>query len=267
MKKIYLIGVNLIFLSNMAQEVRPDDHYQWNSRGYSGYAWAKNAGVVNPDLASFENVAANDTDDGKLSNVPFGGFAVLRNLYDWLSLGFSFETYGLFAYQRSHLNSFSAITTKEFVGKNFSRTFTLSHQSAMIEMFLKLPKKWRVMLGNMQIKPVLGGGLGVGITNLFDFQTSSFDVVHFDTQLTTIGENNIKKSLAWCFETGINFQTISSDVSFGISYRYYHGGKFASGTRYQFNDILNLGKTLVLPAWTGVIKANELKIYISVDFN
>lgn len=267
MKKISLFVICVIFLTSAAQDSEHAAYYKWNSRGYSGYAWAKNAEITNPDPASFENVAENDTDDGKLSNVPFGGFAILRNLYDWLSLGFSFETYGLFAYQRSHLNSFSTATTKELVGKNYSRTFTLSHQSVMAESFLKLPKKWRVALGNMQIRPVLGGGIGVGITNLFDFQTCSFDPVHSDTQLTTIGENNIKKSLAWRLETGINFQTIGSDVSFGISYRYYHGGKFASGTRYQFNDILNLGKVLVLPAWTGVIKANELKMYISVDFN
>lgn len=267
MKKIYVVLINLIYLSNLAHDLEPVENYKWNSRGYSGYAWAKNAGVTNPDPASFENVAANDTDDGKLSNVPFGGFAILRNLNDWCYLGFSFETYGLFAYQRSHINSTAPTTSKELVGKNYSRAFTLSHQSVMAETFFKLPKKWRVLLGNMQIKPILGGGLGIGITNFFDFQTCSFDPVHSDTQITTIGANNIKKSLAWRFETGINFQTIQSEVSFGISYRYYHGGKFASGTRYQFNDILNMGKVLILPAWQGVIKANELKMYISVDFN
>ena len=259
MKKLYLLIINLFFLSTSAQN--------WNTRGYSGYAWAKNAGVINPDPAHFENVTILDSDDGKLSNVPFGGFALLRNFNDWLSAGFSFESYGLFAYQRSHLNTQALATTKEFVGPNYSRSFTLSHQSVMLETFLNLPNKWQVALGNTRIKPVLGGGLGIGITNLFDFQTCSFDSVHDDTQITTIGSNNIKKSLAWCFETGINFQTIGSEVSFGISYRYYHGGQFASGTRYQFNDFVNMGNVLDLPAWTGTIKANELKMYISVDFN
>lgn len=266
MKKLYLSFFSLICLSAIAQDSF-NENYKWNTRGYSGYAWTKKASVKNPDPTSFEKVAILDTDDGELSNVPFGGFAVLRNCYDWLSVGFSFESYGLFAYQRSHINSQANASTIEIVGPNYSRSFTLSHQSAMAESFFKFSEKWRVLLGNMQIKPVLGGGVGVGITNLFGFQTCSFNPINDDTQITTIGANHIKKSLAWRVETGLNFQTINSEVSFGISYRYYYGGKFASGTRYQFNDLINVGKVLDLPAWTGSIKANEMKMYISVDFN
>ena len=271
MNKKYLGLLGLLFLGekvvdakiNPSQEI----HHKWRSLGYTGYVWSKNAEVVNPAPLSFENVAPNDSDDGRLSNVPFGGMSLVRRIYDWADLGFSFETYGLFAYQRSHLRTSPIGSSIELLGNNYSRSFTLSHQSAMMEGYLNFPSAWLATLGKTQIRPTIGGGLGIGITNLFDFQTISYDLVHSDTQITTIASNNIKKSFAWRFEIGLIFQTIDSDVSLGINYRYYHGGNFASGTRYQFNDVINEGASHILPPWTGLIKADVLKMSINVDFN
>lgn len=273
-KKIYLVWISLILATMVytvavCQDRKLDlSTHKWNSMAYLGYAWSKKTGVVNPDPNIFQKVALGDTDDNVLSNVPYAGMSLIRNVCDWLKIGVSFETYGLFAYQKSHLNGIAPSgSIVEFVGPNYTRSFVISHQSVMLDSYLVLPEKCRTRLGNTIIKPVFGGGVGIGISNLFNFQAVSYDIVHSDTQITTIGSNHIQKSLAWCVESGIDFQSIDSEVSVGVSYRYYNGGEFKSGNRFQLNDLFNEGRSFILPPWSGRIKANEIKMYININFN
>lgn len=240
----------------------------WTSFAYSGYTWSKNAGIKNPDPAVFTSVGPGDTDDSTVSNCPFSGTSLMRNLNDWCVIGMSYEVYGLFTYQRYHADGIAATAPRrEMLGPNYVRSFSLSHQSVMAESYLKLPKNWKTRLGSTNIRPILGGGVGIGITNFFDFQTLSYDVATGDTAITTLGANNINKSFAWRIECGINFKTVDSRTSFGVSYRYYYGGKFSSGNRYQLNDTQSEGSVIGFPPWTGVIRANQIKLYIAVDFN
>lgn len=262
---------NCTFLSAEKNEVLQEDELfntNWTSFAYSGYTWSKNAGIVNPDPSVFTSVAPGDSDDSTVSNCPFSGTSLVRNLNDWCVIGMSYEVYGLFTYQRYHSNGIAAISPqREVVGVNYVRSFSLSHQSVMAETYLKLPKKWKTTLGTTNIRPILGGGVGIGITNFFDFQTLGYDAFTTDTKITTLGSNNISKNFAWRVECGINFKTADSRTSFGLSYRYYYGGKFSSGNRYQFNDVHSQGGVLIFPPWTGAIRANQIKLYISVEFN
>lgn len=264
-------SVNSAAFSQKEEGILSEDELysnNWTSFAYSGYTWSKNAGIVNPDPAVFTSVGPGDTDDSTVSNCPFSGTSLVRNVNDWLVIGMSYEVYGLFTYQRYHADGIAATAPqREILGPNYVRSFSLSHQSVMTQFYLKLPKAWKTTLGKTNIRPVLGGGVGIGITNFFDFQTLSYDVETGDTAITTLGANNINKSFAWRVECGVNFKTINSGTSFGINYRYYHGGKFSSGSRYQLNDTQSEGSVIGFPPWTGVIRANQIKLYISVEFN
>ncbi len=276
-KILILVGLNLILVLNYSAIIamhdahvfkknKHDNFHVWSVYAYTGYAWSKNAGIVNPDPFIFANVAANDTDDGNLSNAPFGGVSFQRNISDWFSIGCCYEIYAMLNYQRYHINGTPA---QENLGPKFMRQFLLNHQSFMLEAYLRLPEKWHLMLNCFTVKPLFSAAFGVGINDLFNFGTiASSRYFSGSINYDTVGSNFIAKSLAWRLEAGLRFSPPDSNHAFGVAYRYYCGGGFQSGQRYQFNALFDFNSTLrILPPWKGVLKANELKIYIETDFD
>ena len=103
---------------------------------------------------------------------------------------------------------------------------------------------------------------------MYNFQTITHNVAAQDTDVTSVCANRISKSLAWRIEAGLKFDSLDSHVSFGVSYRYYCGGQFASGTTYMFTDLANAGAIYNnLPSWKGVLKTNQIKLYINANFD
>jgi hypothetical protein len=266
-KKIFLILFLIFtFISNsFAQECL------WHAYAYSGYAWCKKTGFNNPDRINPEGQRVfifdpNLNDDNVLRNAPFGGMALHRSVNSWLRLGFSFDSYATFAYQKFHTVLLPAALV-EVLWDQYQRQFSLQHRSAMFDCYLQTPASWQVTVGAISIIPQIGGSVGVGINNMYNFQTITHNIIAQDTDVTTIGANHISKSLAWRIEAGIKFNSLESNVSFGVSYRYYCGGEFKSGTRFMFNDISNEGTIYNLPAWRGVLKTNQIKLYINANFD
>ncbi len=245
-------------------EFEKHKNYQWSVYSYAGYAWSKKAGVVNPQPAIFANINAADTDDSELANTAFAGVSLQRNILDWFSCGFSYETYALFNYQRFHS---AANPAQEILGSRYVRQFLMNHQSAMFETYFKLPSDFYLLLGRLTLRPLIGTAVGVGINDIFNFGTISdrLDLDGFSINYNTVGSNYIKKSLAWRIEAGLNFSLSDSNLSFGVAYRYYDGGAFQSGTRYQINSLTNA--VVSLQPWSGSLKANEIKMYLQTDFN
>lgn len=243
--------------------------YTWHSYAYTGYAWSKKAGFFNPDEQVFARPAEGN-DDNILRNAPFGGMALQRTILDWLDFGFSYDFYAIFAYQKFHNAAISpaGAIDIEFLSGQYQRQFALQHQSAMLDFFLKLPKDWQVMRNDLLFRPIIGGSVGVGINNMFGFQTINHNFFAENTNVNTIANNHISKSWAWRLEAGLKFESLESNLAFGLTYRYYCGGQFASGTRYMLGDFFTrVGRIVDLPAWRGVLKTNQIKLYININFD
>lgn len=246
-------------------------HTKWHSYAYSGYAWSKKANFTNPDSHVF-TVSPSGNDDNAFSHVPYAGIALHHTVLAGLELGFSYDCYAVLAFQKFHSfgNSYFPVIVKpgqEVLYKDYQRQFSLQHQTVMCDLFLNLPEKWRVVYNYFVMEPLLGCSIGLGINNMFNFQTITPDVVFFSTDVTTISNNIITKNFAWRLEAGLKFSSQDSNIAFGVSYRYDDGGKFHSGTRYMLNDGINNGQIYNLPAWTGVFKSNQIKLYINVNFD
>lgn len=262
------IGLLIILLNTfcVSRLIADLQNKTWHNYAYSGYAWCKKAGIVNPDPAVFiEDPLLGD--DAIMRNAPFVGVALHRSITNWLDVGFSFEAYATFAYQKFHDNLDISDLPIENLFFQYQRQLSLQHQSAMLEFFPKTPQACRVRLGNIQITPLVGAAVGVGINNVYNFQAITHDFLTGETNVTSLANNNIYKSLAWRIETGIRFASLESNLAFGISYRYYCGGQFESGTRYMLNDTFNQGNIYTLPAWKGTLKTNQIKLYINVSFD
>lgn len=272
-KKIFLFILQIICLLNFvanlaasqqelmqAKQIKPERN--WHTYAYTGYAWSQKAGIVNPDPAVFANVASGDTDNANLANTSFAGLSLHYNASNSFTLGFSFEKFGTFTYQKYHLNG---NPMREGIGPSYVRQFLLNHQAAMLEARLKMPDHLSVELGYIKVMPLVMFGIGVGINNVYNFATISYNPDLEQTAYTSIANNNISTCFAWHIETGLDFASLLSDTAFGVSYRYDYGGKFASGTLYEFAS--GMDALTYLPAWRGTLKTNQIKLYINVNFD
>ncbi len=262
MRKAFLILFLIIFYN---ANLHAQD-YTWHSYAYSGYAWSKKAGFINPDPTIFATPTEGN-DDNILRNAPFGGMALQRSIFSWLDFGFSYDFYAIFAYQKFHNSALQQIESLEFLSGQYQRQFSLQHQSAMVDLFLKFPKSWCIARNDLLFSPVVGGSVGVGINNMMGFRTINHNFFAQNTNITSIAKNNISKSWAWRLEAGLKFESLNSNLAFGVTYRYYCGGRFTSGTKYMLGDIFSPGEIVYLPAWQGVLKTNQIKLYININFD
>jgi len=274
MKKFYLVTLLSLIATPVLAEVlatslieeesiTKSNEHKWCNSSYVGYAWSMKSGLVNPDITKFNQVAAGDTDDAPLSNVSYAGISLGRRVFKWLTASFSYEIFNGFNYQSYHKNG--TLAGNPTTSVDFLRTFSLIHQSALLNFYIDFPSSWQTTVGNINISPELGGGLGVGVNQLNNFQTLTFANVTPTVALTTLGLLNIKTSLAWFVNIGISFQPKGTDANFGFGYRYYNGGKFSTSSKYILNDV-NDQSIVDLAAWTGTIRTNQFKLFLDFDF-
>lgn len=238
-------------------------NYKWTNSSYVGYAWSLKAGITNPDLSKFSKVGPGDTDDTPLTNVSYAGISLGRHVCKWLTMSFSYEIFNSFNYQSYHTGG--SLPGQTTLDSNFLRSFSVLHQSALLNFYLDLPKKCNINLGDLCVKPVIGSGLGVGVNQMSAFQTLTFTGTPAVASLSTQGFINLQNSLAWYVNIGVSFQPKGTAANFGVAYRYYDGGKFSSGNKYIVNDS-NEEALIDLAAWTGKIKTNQLKLFLDFDF-
>lgn len=283
MKRIILLtfGLNLVLISNLlvatfgntpvavpdkTSNVRPD--YKWTTSSYVGYAWSRNTNLRATNPANFNQPVIGDTNNNNLGNVPYAGFSLSRRFRKIYKIGFSYDVYGNFLYRKYHPLGVAPTPAAgvEVLGIPYSRSFALDHQGVLFNLGLKLPDKYSLVIKNMYIKPEISGGLGVGISKVKSFQALGYINTAPYSQLTTLGPVNSTKKLAWQFTLGLSLYPKNSAVSFGIAYRYYYGGKFASSNVFVLNDGYNHGLPADLGVWTGVLKTQQLKMYINAEF-
>ena len=264
-----LVGENMAHGELLASSlIEPDaavanPNYKWSNSSYVGYAWSLKAGIVNPDVAKFIKIGPGDTDDTPLTNVSYAGISLGRHVCKWLTVSFSYEIFNSFNYQSYHTGG--SLPGSSTLDTNFLRSFSVLHQSALLNFYLDWPKKYNIGWGDLLVKPVIGSGLGVGVNQMSAFQTLTFTGTPAVASLSTQGFINLQNSLAWYVNIGISFQPKGTAANFGVAYRYYDGGKFSSGTKYIVNDS-NEEALIDLAAWTGVIRTNQLKLFLDFDF-
>lgn len=256
-----LAEVPVTLIEPEAAKVNPN--YKWSNSSYVGYAWSLKPGLVNPDTTKFTKVAPGDTDDLEMTNVSYAGISLGRHIFKCLLVSLSYEIFNSFNYQKYH--SGGSLPGSTVLDTNFLRSFSITHQSVLLNLSIDFPDKWKKQWGDVNIMPALGAGLGVGINLMSGFQTLVFSGTPPVAALTTQGLLNLKNSLAWYVNVGISFQPTDTEANFGIAYRYYNGGKFSSGSRYVINDS-NEEALVDLAAWTGIIKTNQIKLFLNFDF-
>ncbi len=246
--------------------------FNWCSNVHIGHVWSTKAGVANPDVALFTPVADGDTDDSKLGRNSVVGLDLNWHVCDWFSVGVGYDVYtNPFVYHMHHTGAtaLTAAAGVESLGTAavvFDRMFNLSHQSALFNVNLTLPEDWALSVGSMNISPVIGGGVGVGLSKVSDFKLVGWDDAGNLLRCTSVALPNSKASLAWQASGGINFQPEDSNVSFGVGYRYYQGGDFASAKTFALNDNTNNGTAVEMKAWTGKLKTHQVRMCLDWAF-
>lgn len=256
---------------------------RWDTDVYLNYAFSMNSNFKNPNAAQFNtapavtsgsNNANSNPDNAKLGDAVGLGIAVNYNCCSWFTLGISGELYTPFSYSKAYTGGTAATDAgtagaAENLGVNYSRSFTLNHQSFMFNAYLHLPERLAWGVGHMNITPLIGGGVGVGLNKVSNFVSTGWSTTTGGAgvlQLTTLAAPNLKASVAGQATAGLNFQPEGSDMSFGVVYRFYYGGKFNTGKNYQLNDSYNYGKVVALDAWTGRLMTNQVAMFLNFEF-
>lgn len=278
MKKMYLL-LSAFLLSGLANakstaaasassNVSSDD-YSWCAHAYMGQSWTQLAGVANPSAAQFNAVASTDTDDAKLGKGSFVGLGVNRQLWSWVSVGTSSEFHTPYRYDMYHTGGAAATSagagTGEGLGTRFNRHFDLQHYSAMFNVNLHTPEDWSMSVGSLNVSLAVGGSVGVGVNEVRNFYSEGYAATAL-YQKTSVALPNSKASLAWAANGGLNFVSEDSNVYFGLAYRYYYGGKFASSATFNLNDAANTGTAVALTAWEGKLKAHQAMMTVGLEF-
>jgi len=242
--------------------------YKWSTSSYVGYAWSGLTGVVNPNPDLFNQAGPGDSEDCPLGNIPYAGFSIGRRVCKWCIINFSYDVYGAFGYRRYHANGIlpTQVAGHEILGSNYVRSFAVDHQAAMFNLYVNFPKNFGLTVKNMHILPVCGAGAGAGISKVKVFQAVGYSSLASYGQTTTLASPNTNISLAWTAGVGLVLKPQNSAVSFGLGYRYCHGGEFFSSSEYVLNDPLNQGENVKLAPWTGSVKTQELKMFVNAEF-
>ncbi len=258
----------------------------WCASVYTGGAFSMTAGINNPSAVQFNQGApvtdsndstVNDGDNSKLGKMSsFIGLAVGRQFFtEWLHASVSYEFYTPFNYNKYNTGATlatgplaSPVVAGEILADHYDRSFQLNHQSALFNLEFCLPENWSWDVSGMNISPVLGGGVGVGVNTVTNFQAVGWrsGTTLPQLQLTTLSQPKTKAGFAWQVNAGFNFRPEDSDISFSLAYRFYEGGKFATQSVYMLNDATNIGNAVELSAWTGKLRTNQFVMCLDFQF-
>jgi hypothetical protein len=264
----------------------------WNACFYTGGAFSMDAKLTNgydnavqfnqpgtatvtPSVVGDNGGSANTGKLGKMSS--FIGLSVGREFFTrWLHADVSYELYTPFTYAQHYTGATSATgvadeLAAEVLGDNYLRSFSLNHQSALFNLEFCLPEDWAWAVGGMEVSPVLGAGVGVGINTVTNFQAVGWSTTSGTgaLQYTTLALPKTKAALAWQVNAGLAFRPEGSEMSFGLAYRFYEGGKFSTQNSFMLNDSAlsaDFGKLVELTAWNGKLRTNQVVMFLDLEF-
>ena len=248
----------------------------WRAGVNTGYLRAKLT-LDNPSGVQFNTATTPAGDPNNSSNAGVVGLSLDRNLFcDWLSAGLSYDVYSQFNYDEyvtaNTQATGSGAGTHEILAAAaapYARSFALNHQSAMFNLNFHVPADWALSVRSMNVSPVLGAGVGAGISRVVNFQSvgwSSATASSGVLQVTTLAPNNSHVSVAWQATAGFNFQPADSSLSFSFIYRYYEAQKYETSNQFMLNDVTNGGDLATLSAWTGKIKTQQVRMCLDFEF-
>lgn len=268
--------------SKPARHVSSDDSdmmARWDTDVTLSYAFSMSSNFTNPSTVQFNAAAVatgadadSNPDNAKLGDAVGLGLCINYRCCSWFDVGISGDLYSPFQYSLAHTGATAATGTgagtHEVLGTTYERSFTLNNQSFMFNVYLHLPERLAFGVGHMNITPLIGGGVGVGLNKVSNFQSTGWSAPTSGLlQLTTIATPHLKASVAGQAVAGLDFAPEGSDMSFGVAYRFYYGGKFSTGTNYQLNDALNVGAVVTtLDAWTGRLMTNQVAMFLNFEF-
>ena len=253
---------------------------KWYCDAQIGHGWTRCVGLgTNPNAVYWDN--ATEGYEGNLGRTGFIGLLVGRQMCNWSALEFEYNLFQTMNYQKYQTTSDSS--TSSFTGNKRMRFFNVSHQSALFNFKMLLPKDWAITARGFRIEPTVGAGVGVGINNVSNFYTVGYnrlDDVAFSTSGTAITSTDSiylgstssialpaqHIGLAWQVNSGLMFQPENSETTFGLIYRYYEGGKFASDSKVMSNTVDGLGAQVYVAPWIGKIKMHQLIFKVECPF-
>jgi hypothetical protein len=257
MKKILLM---LCVASFAASAVATESG--WSCQANVGYAITRKTGLTNPD-STFWHVA-NEGYDAKLGQSSFVGVSVGKDVCRWCAVDVDYTLYQTFNYQKYQTGG---------SGPNRMRFFDIGHQAALFNLQLKLPEDWALSIAGVNVSPVLGAGLGVGISRMSNFHSVGYIDIAIASATgvgtsNAIGMPNTKADLAWQVNGGLMLQPEDSDISVGVNYRYYDGGKFESGTSFMFNSVAatEKGAQVTAAAWKANLRMHQVRLCLNWEF-
>lgn len=234
-----------------------------------GKSYAQEADIK-VDLNVFD--PATEGYDAKLGSAVMFGAGVGYNMTHWLSAGFSVAHRSKFEYAK-HQTSTSTSTPSPLFNK--TRYFNLDNTSFFFDVYLNRTGASSCLswdCHNINFAPFIGASVGLAQNNLYNFHSVIDETVtagNFTThQVETIENSFIKHAFAWQVSLGLDI-TICEDVTLGVAYRFFDGGKFESNN-YTVNAVPGFGSAtgnpIDVPAWTGKLKAHEVVANFTINF-
>lgn len=228
----------------------------------AGYAFSFEAGIDNPDPASWD--FANQGYDDDLGGSPFFMIGFGRT-FCCLNFDVTYSYYQTFHYQKYQTG---AGATPGFSGNARTRYFDLDHQNVIFDLTLDPVwdcVNWRFC--SLNLRPIIGVGIGLGVNRITNFHTVGFDAVANVGSTTTIGEPHTKTTFAWRALAALRIGLNSClPLTLDIGYRYYDGGYFEGPSSFVVNTDGVDGGILSAAPWEGNLKTNEVYLCLNYGF-
>lgn len=192
------------------------------------------------------------------------------NITNWLSIGFSAAHRNKYKYKKHQ----TVIPTEGVPNPfgNKTRFFKLDNNSFLFDIYFNRTGAstcWSFGCDSVNVAPYFGVSIGLSKNKLYDFHTVLDDTLtsgNFTTHaVETVESLFVKHSFAWQISVGLDL-TICKNITLGIGYRYFDGGKFRSND-YTVNPISSFeNNPIEVPQWCGKLRANEVVASFAINF-
>ncbi len=238
----------------------------WYGLVGAGYAFSRKAGI---DVGSDWD-PSDQGYDAKFTNSPFFFIGFGRTFCSWIDFDVTYSYYQPLHYQKYQTTTAPATPPPGFAGPARTRFFDLDHQNLMFDLTLDTTS-WFCFgdCWGLNIRPIVGGGIGVGINTVSNFHTVGFEGDGGTTvgSTTSIGDPRRTTAFAWQVLAALRFGVCNCcPFSFDIGYRYYNGGRFNGPTSVVSNTATFAGSQIPVSAWKGKFKANEVYFALNYGF-
>lgn len=231
----------------------------WQAFGGAGFAWSMDANIC----AGSDWAQGAEGFCGKLGESPFYFVGFSKNIWrDWLNIGFKYTAYNGFTYQKHQTRT--AAFSADFPYLNYTRSFDLDNTSYLFNVNF-IPQF--ECLENKYVAPVVGFGLGISHFILKHYTTVGYTTINDIAvgSTATLGKYNTNNSFA--AEATVGLQSVCSEnVSFGVFYNFYYGGRFSGPCRVIENGLTTQGAEVAISRFCGTLKTNQLAFKLEWNF-